>query len=67
MFLDDVPSFRYQAPLPYWMARAQEGINKASPAVADNYRKFLTLRPEGTGDPLAADARKRLAALPGVR
>ena len=67
VFLDDVPSFRYQAPLPYWMGRAQEGINKASPAVADNYRKFLALRPEGSGDPLAADARKRLAALSGAR
>jgi len=63
VFLDDVPSFRYLAPLPYWLARAQEGVNKASPAAAENYRKFLILRPEGSGDPLAADARKRLEAL----
>jgi serine/threonine-protein kinase len=67
VFLDDVPSFRYLAPLPYWLARAQEGVNKASPAAAENYRKFLTLRPEDSRDPLAADARKRLAALSSPR
>ena len=43
-----------------WVARS-EGINKASPAAAENYRKFLALRPEDARDPLAADARKRLA------
>ena len=63
VFLDDVPSFRYLAPLPYWLARAQEGVNKASPAAAENYRKFLAIRSEDSRDPLAADARKRLAAL----
>ena len=62
VFLDDVPSFRYLAPLPYWLGRAQEGINKASPAAAENYKKFLALRPDSR-DPLAADARKRLAGL----
>ena len=45
VFLDDVPTFRYLAPLPYWLGRAHEGINSASPAAADNYRKFLALRP----------------------
>jgi serine/threonine-protein kinase len=63
VFLDDVPSFRYLATLPYWLGRSQEGVNKASPAAAENYRKFLTLRSEDSRDPLAADARKRLAAL----
>ncbi len=54
VFLDDVPSFRYLAPLPYWLGRAQEGINKASPAAAENYKKFLSLRPEDSRDPLVA-------------
>ena len=63
VFLDDVPSFRYQAPLPYWMGRAQEGINKASPAATDNYRKFLAIRPEDTRDPLVLDARRRIGAV----
>ena len=67
VFLDDVPSFRYLAPLPYWLGRAQEGVNKASPAAADNYKKFLSLRPDDSRDPLVADARKRLAALSSPR
>jgi serine/threonine protein kinase/tetratricopeptide (TPR) repeat protein len=62
IFLDDVPSFRYLAPLPYWLGRAHEGMNAGS-AAAENYRKFLSLRPEDSRDPLVADARKRLAAI----
>ncbi len=67
VFLDDVPSFRYLAPMPYWLGRAQEGINKASPAAAENYKKFLSLRPDDSRDPLVADARRRLAALASSR
>jgi serine/threonine protein kinase/tetratricopeptide (TPR) repeat protein len=63
VFLDDVPSFRYLAPLPYWLGRAQEGVNKASPTAGENYKKFLSLRPADSRDPLALDARKRLAGL----
>jgi tetratricopeptide (TPR) repeat protein len=63
VFLNDVPSFRYLAPLPYWLARAQEGLDKASPAAAENYEKFLALRSDESRDPLVLDARKRLAAL----
>jgi len=61
LFLNDVPSFRYLAPLHYWLARAQDGRKQA--AAADTYRAFLALRPEGSKDPLAADARRRLEAL----
>jgi tetratricopeptide (TPR) repeat protein len=60
IFLDDRPSFRYLAALPYWLARAQEGVG--SPAAAGNYKKYLALRGAAARDPLAADARKRLAA-----
>ena len=67
VFLDDVPSFRYLAPLPYWLGRAQEGVNKASPAAAANYKRFLSLRPDDSRDPLVADARKRLAGLSSPR
>jgi tetratricopeptide (TPR) repeat protein len=66
VFLDDVPSLRQQAPLRYWLARAQEGVSNTA-AAADTYRAFLALRPESARDPLAADARKRLAALSSVR
>jgi eukaryotic-like serine/threonine-protein kinase len=60
IFLDDLPSFRYLAPVPYWLARAQEGVGLTTTA-SENYKKYLALR--GTAaprDPLAADARKRV-------
>ena len=33
IFLDDIPSFRYFAPLGYWLGRAQEGIGMKSAAM----------------------------------
>jgi tetratricopeptide (TPR) repeat protein len=61
LFLDDMPTFRYLAPVYYWLGRALEG--QKHPGAPDNYRTFLTLRPEGSRDPLADDARRRLAQL----
>jgi hypothetical protein len=61
LFLDDVPTFRYLAPLPYWLARAQHGLGSTA-AAAENYRAFLARR-STAGDALADDARKRLEAL----
>jgi serine/threonine protein kinase/tetratricopeptide (TPR) repeat protein len=61
VFLDDVPTFRYLAPVYYWLGRALEGQKHAG--AADNYKAFLALRPEGSRDPLADDARRRLAQL----
>ena len=60
IFLDDVPTFRYLSPLPYWSARVQQGLGNNA-AAAENYKIFLTRRPT-PGDPLADDARKRLTA-----
>jgi tetratricopeptide (TPR) repeat protein len=60
IFLDDIPSFRYLATLPYWLGRAQEGVGMKAPA-AENLKAFVSLRPESLNDPLAADARQRLA------
>ena len=62
VFLDDVPSFRYLAPLPYWLGRAQEGMGQ-KPAAFENYKRFLALRPTTPKDPLVIDARLRLASL----
>jgi tetratricopeptide (TPR) repeat protein len=59
-FLDDLPTFRHLAPLYYWQGRMQEGLNKSSDAAAENYKKFLALRPDAERDPLALDARKRI-------
>ena len=62
LFLDDMPTWRYTAPLMYWKARANEAIDMRTPAI-EGYQRFLALRPEPTVDPLAVDARKRLSVL----
>ena len=59
VFLDDVPSIRYVATVPYWTARAQEGLG-LGPQAQENYRKFLSIRTKDSPDPLVKDARKRL-------
>ena len=56
VFLDDQPTVRMLSDLPYWIARAQQGLGMLS-AAAENYRTFLALRPHG--GPLADDARSR--------
>jgi tetratricopeptide (TPR) repeat protein len=60
VFLNDVPSWRYMAPLHYWLARAREGVGLKALAV-DGYRRYLALREGAPNDGLAADARKRVA------
>ncbi len=60
VFLDDVPSYHLLPPVYYYQARAQEGLK--SPGAADSYRAFLAIKEKGAGDPLVADATKRLAA-----
>jgi eukaryotic-like serine/threonine-protein kinase len=59
LFLDDTPTFRILAALPYWLGRAQEGVGQQAAAVG-NYRTFLSLRPADSRDPLVLDARRRL-------
>ena len=59
VFLDDWPTFRYTVPVKYWLARAQDGVGLAEPAKR-NYQAYLDLRGQVPGDPLAADARKRI-------
>ena len=63
LFLDENPTFRYLAPLPYWLGRAQQGMGMSQPAAA-NFKTYLDLRgTRGARDPLIADARKRASAL----
>jgi tetratricopeptide (TPR) repeat protein len=61
IFLDDVPSIRYLATLPYWQGRAQEGLGLSAQA-ATNYKQFLSIR-EAANDALVKDARARAAKL----
>jgi tetratricopeptide (TPR) repeat protein len=58
MFLDESPTIRYFATLPYWLARAQEGLGQQAAAMA-GYQNFLALRGNSSNDPLVIDAKKR--------
>jgi len=57
LFLDDLPTWRYAATLPYWKGRAQENLG-IDAAAQESYRAFLAIRPKG--GPLADDARGRV-------
>ncbi len=57
-FLDDTPTYRYLAELPYWKGRADEGFGMKEAAIAD-FQAFLELR--SNGGPLADDARQRIS------
>ena len=59
LFLDDLPTFRYYALVPYWLGRAREmrGLD-AKP----QYQEFLAIRGDAVNDPLVTDARRRLEA-----
>jgi tetratricopeptide (TPR) repeat protein len=59
VFLDDMPTFRRQAPVPYYLGRAQEALGM-KPRAIENYNAYLALRANTPADPLAADARKRV-------
>jgi predicted negative regulator of RcsB-dependent stress response len=61
VFLDDVASFRYWAPLPYWQGRAQEGLGLSGPA-AESFKRYLEVR-NLADDPQTRDAKARLAKL----
>jgi len=58
VFLDDVPTFHYFPLVLYYLGRAQEGLN--SPSANDSYKQFVAIKTNGDGDPLVADARRRI-------
>jgi tetratricopeptide (TPR) repeat protein len=60
VFLDDIPTFHYFPPVLYYRGRAQEGLGSTS--AAESYKQFLAIKAKGDGDPLVADARRRLGA-----
>ncbi len=59
MFLDESPTYHVFPPVYYYLGRAQEGVK--SSAAAESYKAFLGIKENG-GDPLVADARRRLGA-----
>jgi len=61
VFLDDEPSWRYFAPVYYYLGRAREGLQ--SPGAEEAYQSYLKIREKSVNDPLATDAKKRLRSL----
>jgi len=59
VFLDDVPSYHVLPTVYYYQGRAREGLN--SPGAAESYKTFLSIKEKGAGDPLVADAQRRIA------
>jgi tetratricopeptide (TPR) repeat protein len=57
VFLDDQPTWRRLASLPYWSARAQQGLGMHTSSI-EGFQEFIDRRPQG--GPLADDARQRL-------
>ncbi len=60
LFLDESPTYSLFPPVYYYLGRAQEGLK--SPAAADSYKTFLTLKNKADRDPLVTDARRRLGS-----
>jgi eukaryotic-like serine/threonine-protein kinase len=58
IFLDDVPSYHLYAPVLYYQGLAHEGLK--SPDAAQYFKQFLAIKAKGAGDPMIADARRRL-------
>jgi len=60
VFLDDVPSYHLLPPVYYYQGRAREGLN--SPGAIESYKTFLSIKEKGAGDPLVADAQRRISS-----
>jgi eukaryotic-like serine/threonine-protein kinase len=58
IFLDDLPTYRYMAPVSYWLGRSREA-GKLDPR--QQYEEFLAIRGGAVDDPLVADARRRIS------
>ena len=59
LLFDEVPTYRFLPPVYYYFGRAQDGLKTGGGA--ESYRAFLAIKEKGDGDPLVADARRRLA------
>jgi eukaryotic-like serine/threonine-protein kinase len=60
VFLDDVPSYHLYAPVLYYQGLAHEGLKSAD--AAQYFKQFLAIKAKGAGDPMIADARRRLGS-----
>ena len=60
LFDDNVPTYAYFPTVYYYEGRAREGMKSAG--FADFYKSYLGIRGQSSGDPLAADIRRRLGS-----
>lgn len=58
LFMDNVPTYGYVPFVYYYQGRVRQGLK--SPAFADSYRTYLSVRGQSTEDPLVAEVRKSL-------
>ncbi len=58
LFLDDVPTFQYHAPVHYWLGRTRQALGGQSEGQSD-LQRYLSLRIESDNSPLTEDARAR--------
>jgi tetratricopeptide (TPR) repeat protein len=58
LFMDNVPTYAYFPPVYYYQGRVREGLK--SPASAESYRTYLSIRGQAGEDPLLPEIRKHL-------
>jgi len=58
LFMGDMPTFSYFAPVYYYQGRAREGLKSNN--FKDSYQTYLNIRGKAGEDPLLPDVRKRL-------
>jgi len=62
LFLDDVPTFHYSAPLQYWLGLVHQELGMEE-AARQNFSSFLSLRAAEDTSATSQDARIRLASI----
>jgi len=58
LFMDNVVTYSYVPYVYYYQGRVRQGLK--TPAFADSYRTYLSIRGQSTEDPLVAEVRKSL-------
>jgi tetratricopeptide (TPR) repeat protein len=58
LFADDMPTYTYVPLVYYYQGRVREGLK--SPAFAESYRTYLSIRGQAGEDPLLPEIRRRL-------
>jgi hypothetical protein len=58
LFLDESPTYHLFPPVHYYLGRAHEGLK--SPAAAESFKTFLSIKEKADADSLVIDARRRV-------